>query len=118
MRSVERARNADSEWFDGEERESEEEEEEEEGEEERLGLRLGFEEATKERTEAMVKKRRGAAEEAVSREDGEVVDVGREAEEVAPASEEKREEVGSKWFWRWSRFDNITRNDSSISLSL
>lgn len=109
MRSVVRARKEEREWSEGDEREVEEDEDGEEGEEREW--RLGREEATKERTEAMVKKRRGAAEEEVRREEGEVVE--EEREEVAPAqaSEEKREEVGSRWFCRWSRFDSITKND-------
>lgn len=52
----------------------------------------------------MVKKRRGAAEVEVRRE------VGEEQEEAA-VEEVRREAVGSRWFWRWRRFDSIIRND-------
>lgn len=56
----------------------------------------------------MVKKRRGAAEEEVRREVGEeqVVVVVEEVD-----VDERREVVGSRLLWRWSRFDSINRND-------
>jgi hypothetical protein len=67
--------------------------------EERLGEEgegfLGRDEARKESTEAMVKKRRGAAEE----------------EEEEESVEERKEVVGSREFWRCSRFDSINKND-------
>jgi hypothetical protein len=83
----------------------------------------GREEARKERTEAMVKKRRGAAEEEERREVGEALaeeeeEVGEEtaAEAVVEvveeeSVEERNEVVGSREFWRWSRFDSISKND-------
>lgn len=52
--------------------------------------------------EAMVKKRRGAAE----------VEVRREAEEEEAL--EKEAEVGSRLLWRFSRFESMSKNDSSI----
>lgn len=94
--------------------------------EERLGEEvegfLGRDEARKESTEAMVKKRRGAAEEEVeSSEVGEPEDPGDVAEAVVAAVaeeeeeeesvEERKEVVGSREFWRCSRFDSINKND-------
>lgn len=82
--------------------------------EERLGEEvegfLGRDEARKESTEAMVKKRRGAAEEEVeSSEVGEPEDPGDVAEAVVAAVaedeeeeesvEERKEVVGSREFW-------------------
>lgn len=57
-----------------------------------------------------MKKRRGAAEVAVSREDGDA------AEEAVES--ESSDAAGSRWFWRFSRFESISKNDSSILLSL
>lgn len=51
----------------------------------------------------MVKKRRGAAEVEVRREEG--------VAEVVVVESERREVVGSSWFWRWRRFDSMIRND-------
>lgn len=51
----------------------------------------------------MVKKRRGAAEVEVRREEGE------DGEVVGVV--ERREVVGSRWFWRWRRLDSINKND-------
>lgn len=84
-------------------------------------LGLGRAEARKERTEAMVKKRRGAAEEEERREVGEgeaeeEEEVGDAAEEVVVVVEEesvedRNEVVGSREFWRWSRFESINKNE-------
>lgn len=94
--------------------------------EERLGDEgegfLGRDEARKESTEAMVKKRRGAAEDEVeSSEVGEPADPGEVADAVVAAVaeedeevesvEERNEVVGSREFCRCSRFDSINKND-------
>lgn len=54
-----------------------------------------------------MKKRRGAAEVEVR------MEVGEEVEEEEGM---RREEVGSRWFWRSRRFVSIIKNDSSIGL--
>lgn len=82
--------------------------------EEASGFSLrGLEEARKERREARVKKRRGAAEEEERREEGEGEESeGEETEGVE--GEEIRDVVGSKVLWRWRRFDSISKKDSSM----
>ena len=57
-----------------------------------------------------MKKRSGAAEVEERREVGEVGEVVADAEAVE-ASERREAVVGSRWLWRWRRFDSINKKD-------
>lgn len=87
-----------------------------EGEEEVDAL----EEAKKERTEARVKNKIGAAAEEERIEEGE--EEGKEEEEEDEEGEveegERKELVGSSELWRWRRFDSINKKVRSISSSI
>lgn len=58
--------------------------------------------------DAMAKKRRGAAE------DERLGSVGEDGE----GEEERRDEAGSRWLWRWRRLESISNVKVSISSTL